>query len=89
MFVDTVSVKIMSLAELRKKLRAAVRGEWSKPEMIAAQDALSKAAAEAGISGPDGHFAKCAREARPITECYAEKGKDLHSKYKAVWGRPS
>jgi len=77
------------LVELRKKLRASVRGEWARPEMMAAQEALLKAAAGVGIVGKGGHFGVCAREARPIVECYAEKGPDLATAYKGVWGKPA
>jgi len=75
----------MSLPALRKKLRSAVRGEWSKPEYITAQDALHNAAAALGIVGPGGHFGKCAREATPIVECYAVKGPDLSASYRKLW----
>jgi len=77
----------MSLPDLRKKLRAAVRGEWARPEYMAAQEALSKAAAAVGVAGKGGHFGKCAREARPITECYAEKGVELSDAYRKIWGK--
>lgn len=77
----------MSLADLRKKLRTAVRGEWAKPEYMAAQEALFKAAQAVGIVGKSGHFAKCAREARPIVECYAEKGAELSEAYRKLWGK--
>jgi len=77
----------MSLPELRKKLRAAVRGEWAKPEMITAQEALSKGAEEVGIVGKAGHFGVCARGTTPIVECYAEKGPVLQTTYKRIWGK--
>jgi len=75
----------MGLKELRAKLRSAVAGEWIKPEHDADRDKLAGIAEGIGIVGPTGHFGKCAREARPITECYAEKGAELSDQYRKAW----
>ena len=75
----------MSLEELRKKLRQAVRGEWAKPEFMAAQDQLS---AEAQKIVSD--YKKCAREGgKPITECYREAAEKagLGAAYSRLWGK--
>jgi len=75
----------MGLRELKQELREAVVGKWIGRERVPDREALADAAEGIGIVGPAGHFAKCAREARPIVECYAEKGADLSAKYRELW----
>ena len=75
----------MGLKELKTKLRSAVAGEWIKPDREPDRAKLAGIAEGIGIAGPDGHFGKCAREARAIVECYAEKGADLSKQYRDAW----
>jgi len=72
----------MSLSELRKTLRATVRGAWARPEMIEAQDALSAAAERIREE-----YKKCAHSAVPITECYARAAEaaGLGRAYRELW----
>jgi len=74
----------MSLPDLRKKLRVTVRSEWAKPEMIAASDTLEKIA-DAIVEA----YKACAREARPITECYREAAEaaGIGPAYRKAWGK--
>ena len=73
----------MSLVEVRKAARSAMRSLWARPEMIEAQDAL-RAAIEPAIEG----LRKCAREGgKPITECYREViwGAGIPKKFRELW----
>jgi len=65
-------------------LRTTVRGEWAKPEMAAASDALEKIA-DAIVDA----YKTCAREARPIIECYREAAEaaGIGPAYKKAWGK--
>jgi hypothetical protein len=74
----------MSLPDLRKKLRSAVRAEWAKPEMAAASDGLEKIA-DAIVEA----YESCARGTEPIVTCYkkAADAAGLASAYKKAWGK--
>ena len=77
---------VKELEDLRKTLRSTVRGVWAKPEMMDAQDALSKAARDSG-------FAACLRELMAsgsagrdaYRECAKKAG--LAEAYRELWGK--
>ena len=77
---------VKELEDLRKTLRSTVRGAWAKPEMMDAQDALSKAARDSG-------FAACLRELMAsgsagrdaYRECAKKAG--LAEAYRELWGK--
>jgi len=71
-------------SKFRLQLRKFVRQAWLSDEAAKIQDELRKRARALIEEG----YERCAREARPITECYREVAKEagLSKAFREVWG---
>lgn len=76
----------MVLVEFRKRLRSMVRGEWAKPEMMAAQTALSDQAKAIGFANCIKEHMKAGTAGKNTYADCAETTK-LADAYKGVWGK--